>query len=135
MGDVRDVAGAGERLAGGVWQDGGELVEHHREEGWGLGAIAEQYRTTKAGKGCSVDAENIGVAGFIEESRGVVDQHASLIVREHRIPGAGAEDHFVESTSALLHLPRGDSVRDGYKGGGEVLSDRSRRRIVAQKIE
>src|SRR2546422_8097648 len=73
VGDVRDVAGAGERLAGGVWQDGGELVEHHREEGWGLGAIAEQYRTTKAGKGCSVDAENIGVAGFIEESRGVAD--------------------------------------------------------------
>ena len=61
----------------------------------------------------AVSMPRISGSGLIEESRGVVDQHASLIVGEHRIPGAGAEDHFVESTSALLHLPRGLLLRLG----------------------
>src|SRR5436309_8936288 len=68
VGDVRQVSIPRKSLAGGVWEDGGELVEHRCEERRALGAAGEQYRTLEAGESLRVDLEGFGVAGLVERS-------------------------------------------------------------------
>src|SRR5215207_7588965 len=105
IGAVRSVTGVGDDPCLGLWQGSGDPEHDRRVERWALLAICQQDWSAEGGQPTEVERAAFGVAGLVEEGRGVSD--ARHVPR--RQPGR-------DRRRPLLHLFGGPRIGGGVQG-------------------